>query len=63
MCGRFTMTHPNEAMARLFAATPGNDLPEVPRFNICPTNPVVAITADGGTRRMRAMRWRSAGVV
>jgi putative SOS response-associated peptidase YedK len=57
MCGRFTMTHPNEAMARFFAATPGNDLPEVPRFNICPTNPVVAITADGGTRRMRAMRW------
>lgn len=57
MCGRFTMTHPDEAIARLFAATPGNDLPEVPRFNICPTNPVAAITSEGGTRRMRALRW------
>lgn len=57
MCGRFTMTHPDEAIARLFAATPGNDLPEVPRYNICPTNPVAVITATGGARRMRAMRW------
>lgn len=56
MCGRFTITHPNEALAALFAATPGNDLPESPRFNICPTNPVAVVTSDG-TRRLRAMRW------
>lgn len=57
MCGRFTMTHPDEAMARLFDAVPGNDLPPVPRFNICPTQPVAVITAAEGRRRLSAMRW------
>jgi putative SOS response-associated peptidase YedK len=56
MCGRFTITHPHEALSRLFEAVPGNDLPEVPNFNVCPTNAVAVVTADGG-RRLRAMRW------
>jgi putative SOS response-associated peptidase YedK len=57
MCGRFTITHPNEALAALFDALPGNDLPPSPRYNICPTQPVAVVTSDGGQRRMRAMRW------
>jgi putative SOS response-associated peptidase YedK len=57
MCGRFTITHPNEAIAALFGAVPGNDLPPSPRFNICPTQPVAVVTSDQGTRRLRAMRW------
>ena len=57
MCGRITLTNPNEALAALFDAVAGNDLPESPRFNICPTNPVAVVTADGGTRRLRTMRW------
>ena len=58
MCGRFTMTHPNDAMAALFGAVPGNDLPPVPRFNICPTQDVAVVTAEPGAgRRLRAMRW------
>lgn len=57
MCGRFSMTQPKEAMAALFRATPGNDLPPVPRYNICPTQPVAVVTSDNGTRRLRAMRW------
>jgi putative SOS response-associated peptidase YedK len=57
MCGRFTITHPNEALAALFDAVPGNDLPEVPNFNVCPTNAVAVVTSDGGQRRIRAMRW------
>ncbi len=57
MCGRFTITHPNEALAALFGATLGNDLPPVPRFNICPTQPVAVVTSDGGQRRLRSMRW------
>lgn len=57
MCGRFTITHPNEALAALFDAVPGNDLPEVPNFNVCPTNAVAVVTSDGGQRRLRAMRW------
>ncbi|MBC7737489.1 MAG: SOS response-associated peptidase [Candidatus Saccharibacteria bacterium] len=56
MCTRITMTYPDEAMAQLFGAVQGNDLPEVPRFNICPTNIVAVVTSDGG-RRLRAMRW------
>ena len=56
MCGRFTITHPNEALAALFGATLGNDLPESPRFNICPTLPVAVVTSDQG-RRLRSMRW------
>lgn len=57
MCGRITHTHPNQAIADLFRATPGNDLPEGPNYNVCPTNTVAVVTADGGQRRMRAMRW------
>lgn len=57
MCGRFTITHPIDALASLFEAAPGNDLPVVPRYNICPTQPIVVVTSDGGKRRMRAMRW------
>lgn len=51
------MTHPNDAMARLFEAAPANDLPEPPRFNICPTTQVgVVLTGEGG-RSYRPMRW------
>jgi putative SOS response-associated peptidase YedK len=57
MCGRFTITHPNEALAALFDALPGNDLPPGPRYNICPTQPVAVVTSDNGQRRMRSMRW------
>lgn len=50
------MTHPVQAIAQLFDAVPANDLPDAPRFNICPTNPVAVVTSDGG-RRLRVMRW------
>ena len=57
MCGRMTMTHPNDAMAQLFEATPSNDLPEVPRYNICPTQDVGVVTSGDEGRRYRPMRW------
>ncbi|OYW58249.1 MAG: DUF159 family protein [Rhodobacterales bacterium 12-65-15] len=57
MCGRFTMTHPNEALAALFDAIPGNDLPPGPNYNVCPTDRVTVVTSDGGQRRLRSMRW------
>ncbi|MCW1917232.1 SOS response-associated peptidase [Rhodobacter sp. KR11] len=56
MCGRLTLTHPTEALAALFSATPGNDLPQVPNYNLCPTQDVPVVTSDAG-RRLRAMRW------
>jgi putative SOS response-associated peptidase YedK len=57
MCGRFAITLPKEAMVQLFEAVPGNDLPDGPRFNICPTNTVAVCTAGDGARRLRGMRW------
>ncbi len=57
MCGRMAITLPHAAMAQLFDAVPDNDLPDVPNFNVCPTVPVHVVTAVGGQRRLRAMRW------
>lgn len=57
MCGRLTITDPNEALAALFDAVAGNDLPDPPRFNVCPTQPLAVVTSTGGARRLRAMRW------
>ncbi|PJE26454.1 Putative SOS response-associated peptidase YedK [Pseudooceanicola antarcticus] len=59
MCGRIANTLPHDAMARLFQAQPANDLPEVPDFNICPTQdlPVILAGAGEGARRMVPMRW------
>lgn len=56
MCGRIVITVADEALTELFEAVPGNDLPDSPRFNVCPTDPVAVVTSDGG-RRLRVMRW------
>ena len=53
MCGRFAITLPDDAMAALFEAVPANDLPEVPNYNVCPTNLVHTVTSDDGVRRLR----------
>jgi putative SOS response-associated peptidase YedK len=57
MCGRFAVTLPPEAMAQLFTATPANDLPPVPNFNVCPTNMIHVVMAGEETRRLVSMRW------
>ncbi|MGI9395632.1 MAG: SOS response-associated peptidase [Boseongicola sp.] len=57
MCGRFAITLPEDAMASLFEATPSNDLPGIPNYNVCPTTQVHVVTADGAGRRLRPMRW------
>lgn len=56
MCGRIANTLPHDAMARLFSATPANDLPPVPDYNLCPTQSLAVVTADPD-RRYRPMRW------
>lgn len=56
MCGRFAITLPVQAMAHMFEATSGNDLPEVPDYNVCPTNDVHTVVPGAG-RRLMAMRW------
>ena len=57
MCGRFALTLPHDAMAQLFDAVPSNALPDIPNFNICPTNLVHAVHVLEGQRRLVAMRW------
>ena len=44
-------------MARLFEAQPANDLPEVPNYNVCPTNRVHIVTREENSRRLTGMRW------
>ena len=57
MCGRFAITLPDDAMAALFDAALSNDLPDIPNYNVCPTNFVHVVTSDDGARRLRPMRW------
>ncbi|RMD49855.1 MAG: SOS response-associated peptidase [Alphaproteobacteria bacterium] len=57
MCGRFALTLPNEAMVRLFNARPANDLPPVPRYNICPTTPIHTVRSAEDGRWLAPMRW------
>ena len=57
MCGRMAITMPHDAMSQLFTASPANDLPEVPNYNVCPTVQVAAVTSLDGSRQYRPMRW------
>jgi len=57
MCGRFAVTLPPDAMAQLFEARPANTLPDVPNFNVCPTNDVHVVRSSGDDRQLMPMRW------
>lgn len=56
MCGRFSLTKPAIALAKTFQL---DDLPEwTPRYNIAPTQTVMAIAADAShVRQARLFRW------
>ncbi len=56
MCGRFAITLPPDAMAQLFEASPANDMPDVPNYNVCPTNQV-HVVKSGAQRSLVSMRW------
>lgn len=58
MCGRFAITLPSDAMAQLFSAEPSNDLPDVPNYNVCPTDQIHVVFGTGeDRRRLATMRW------
>jgi putative SOS response-associated peptidase YedK len=57
MCGRFATTLPSDAMARLFAARPANNLPDVPNYNVCPTTQVHVVLSGDAGRKLTPMRW------
>jgi putative SOS response-associated peptidase YedK len=56
MCGRFTLTPSRSALQ---AAFPGLDLPADyrPRYNIAPTQPVLALRSVDGAPRAGWLRW------
>ena len=55
MCGRYAATLPPEMMAELFRLLNRIDYP--PRYNIAPTQPVVAIWEQQGRRTAQLVRW------
>ena len=59
MCGRYTLTNADPAVLRARFGIDGSlDFDERPRFNIAPTDPVLAIRAGaGGHREAGRLRW------
>jgi putative SOS response-associated peptidase YedK len=57
MCGRFTNTATDTEIAEAFDATPPAVSVARPRFNICPTQPVIIVRAPGADRELVLMRW------
>jgi putative SOS response-associated peptidase YedK len=58
MCGRFTNRLTWDEIVRLYRLTmkaPPHNVP--PRYNICPTDPVDAVTGREGSRDFVRMRW------
>lgn len=56
MCGRFALTLPDQAATFLDASA--DRLPEqAPRYNICPTQAIMAAVLHDGRRQMTMMRW------
>ncbi len=58
MCGRFTQTLKREDLAHVFpeAASASGDV-GFERFNVAPTQDVLAVIARDGERRMGTLRW------
>jgi putative SOS response-associated peptidase YedK len=58
MCGRFTLTDPDPLrLRRRFNLSESVEVDERPRFNIAPTDPVLAIRENGGGRSVGRLRW------
>lgn len=55
MCGRYASTLPPEMMAELFKLMNRIDYP--PRYNVAPTQPIVAIWEQQGLRTAQLARW------
>ena len=57
MCGRLAISLPKDTMTELFRATPANNLPHTPNYNVCPTDNIHIVSSHEGTRHLKAMRW------
>ena len=61
MCGRYTLTNPDPAGLRArFDVLESVDVADAPRYNIAPTDPVLAVRRhEGGERDLGRLRWGS----
>jgi len=57
MCGRFVLTTPAQALAAHFQASSSENLLALPRYNIAPSQDVVAVRIEHGRRRLVMLRW------
>jgi putative SOS response-associated peptidase YedK len=57
MCGRYTLHTEKEALAERFHFDPGALAALAPRYNIAPTDPVLALRAAGEGCEPKVMRW------
>ena len=58
MCGRFNQRSSAKHIAEAFEATIPSLFPEPPpRYNIAPTQSVVAVRSDGEVRSLVMLRW------
>jgi putative SOS response-associated peptidase YedK len=59
MCGRYTLTDPDPRLLRFrFGLTEAAEVDQPPRYNVAPTDPVLAVRLNGdGDREPGVLRW------
>ena len=58
MCGRYTLTTPGgRALTERFAAGDEFEPATLERYNVCPTEPIAVVAAEGDSRVARTVRW------
>jgi putative SOS response-associated peptidase YedK len=58
MCGRYTLTTPGgRALAERFAVGDDFEPSTLERYNVCPTEPIAIVAADGDARVVHTVRW------
>jgi putative SOS response-associated peptidase YedK len=57
MCGRFTLTADLERVEERFSFRRAEKISFTPRYNIAPSQPVLAVINDGEERRAGLLRW------
>jgi putative SOS response-associated peptidase YedK len=59
MCGRYTLTDPDPRLLRFrFGLTESAEIEQEPRYNVAPTDPVLAVRLGGeGEREPGILRW------
>jgi putative SOS response-associated peptidase YedK len=59
MCGRYTLTDPDPRLLRFrFGLTEAAEIDQVPRYNVAPTDPVLAVRLNtDGEREPGTLRW------